>query len=124
MRLLRFFQFSLLFVFLLSVGALEAQDKKYITYKVKEGETIESIAKSLSVTPYDLLKLNRLPLRHWRLITRRPMVSMRVRSRFVVVLDKFANQVIEMILAEGNEMVEAFRLDGLNETFDTSVEIG
>ena len=52
------------------------------------------------------------------------MVSMRVRSRFVVVLDKFANQVIEMILAEGNEMVEAFRLDGLNETFDTGVEIG
>ena len=58
MRLLRFFQFSLLFVFLLSVATLEAQDKKYITYKVKEGETIESIAKSLSVTPYDLLKLN------------------------------------------------------------------
>ncbi len=58
MRLLRVFQFSLLLVFLLSVGTLEAQDKKYITYKVKEGETIESIAKSLSVTPYDLLKLN------------------------------------------------------------------
>jgi LysM repeat protein len=37
---------------------LEAQEKKYITYKVKEGESIQSIAKSLSVTPYDLLKLN------------------------------------------------------------------
>ena len=32
--------------------------KKYSTYRVKEGETIEIIAKKLSVTPYDLLKLN------------------------------------------------------------------
>ena len=32
MRLIRFFQFSLVFVFLLSIGALEAQNKKYITY--------------------------------------------------------------------------------------------
>jgi LysM repeat protein len=35
-----------------------AQQKKYITYRVKEGETIEIIAKKLSITPYDLLKLN------------------------------------------------------------------
>lgn len=58
MRLLRFFQCLLFFTLFLSTGALEAQEKKYITYKVKEGESIESIAKSLSVTPYDLLKLN------------------------------------------------------------------
>ena len=71
----------------------------------------------------DFFKPNRLPLGHWRLITRRPMVSMRVRSRFVVVLDKFANQVVEMILAEGNEMVEAFGLNGLNKSFDPGVQI-
>ena len=35
-----------------------AQDKKFITYKVKEGESIQSIAKTLAITPYDLLKLN------------------------------------------------------------------
>jgi LysM repeat protein len=40
-----------------SLGLL-AQDKKFVTYKVKEGETIQSISKSLSITPYDLLKLN------------------------------------------------------------------
>lgn len=49
-----------LFIFALVIcaGSLLAQEKKFITYKVKEGESIESIAKSLSVTPYDLLKLN------------------------------------------------------------------
>lgn len=35
-----------------------AQDKKFITYKVKEGESVQSISKTLSITPYDLLKLN------------------------------------------------------------------
>ena len=49
---------------------------------------------------------------------------MGVRSRFVIVLDKFANQVVEMILAEGNEMVETFGLDCLHKTFDPGVEIG
>jgi len=46
------------FLFLFAwVGAF-AQDKKFITYKVKEGETVQSISKALSITPYDLLKLN------------------------------------------------------------------
>ena len=46
--------------FLLIFGwvGLWAQDKKFITYKVKEGESIQSISKTLSITPYDLLKLN------------------------------------------------------------------
>ncbi len=57
-RLLKFLPCLLFFTLVLSTGVLEAQDKKYITYKVREGESIESIAKSLSVTPYDLLKLN------------------------------------------------------------------
>jgi len=57
-RLLKFIPCLLFFTLVLSTGVLEAQDKKYITYKVREGESIESIAKSLSVTPYDLLKLN------------------------------------------------------------------
>jgi len=46
------------FLFLFAwIGAF-AQDKKFITYKVKEGETVQSISKTLSITPYDLLKLN------------------------------------------------------------------
>ena len=48
----------LIIALLLGIGAVMAQDKKFVTYKVKEGETIQSIAKSLAITPYDLLKLN------------------------------------------------------------------
>jgi len=47
-----------LILFILGIFTSFAQQKKYITYKVKEGETIEIIAKKLSITPYDLLKLN------------------------------------------------------------------
>lgn len=54
MKHIRFVFFLLLF----SWFATNAQDKKFITYKVKEGETIQSISKTLSITPYDLLQLN------------------------------------------------------------------
>ena len=53
-RTIRLFIISLT----ICVGSLLAQEKKFTTYKVKEGESLQSIAKSLSVTPYDLLKLN------------------------------------------------------------------
>ncbi len=46
------------FLFLFGWVSVLAQDKKFITYKVKEGETVQSISKTLSITPYDLLKLN------------------------------------------------------------------
>ncbi|MGI9531368.1 LysM peptidoglycan-binding domain-containing protein [Lutimonas sp.] len=46
------------FLFLISCLSILAQDKKFITYKVKQGESIQSISKALSITPYDLLKLN------------------------------------------------------------------
>lgn len=46
------------FLFLFGWVSILAQDKKFITYKVQEGETIQSISKALSITPYDLLKLN------------------------------------------------------------------
>ena len=75
-------------------------------------------------TADNLFKANRLPFRHGRLLTRRPMVSMGMRPSFVVVLDKFANQVVEMILAKSNKMVEIFGLDRLNKTFHPGVEIG
>lgn len=54
MKNIKLFIFLLIFI---SMG-LRAQDKKFITYKVKEGETIQGISKALSITPYDLLKLN------------------------------------------------------------------
>jgi len=48
----------LIFLFILGIFSTLAQEKKFVTYKVGTGETIQSIAKSLSITPYDLLKLN------------------------------------------------------------------
>lgn len=47
----------LVFLFLTSVASF-AQQKKYITYIVKEGETIKSIAKEYDLSTRDLLKLN------------------------------------------------------------------
>ncbi len=44
--------------FFIGILSIFAQDKKYITYKVAEGETVQSISKKLSITPFDLLKLN------------------------------------------------------------------
>ena len=52
------------------------------------------------------------------------MVSIGVRSRLVVMVDELANQIVEMILAEGDEMVETFGLDGLNKTFNSGIQIG
>ncbi len=42
----------------LSFSFTYGQGKKYIKYQVQEGETIQSISQKLSITPYDLLKLN------------------------------------------------------------------
>lgn len=48
----------LIILFLIGCSTMLAQDKKFMTYKVKPGETIQSISKTLAITPYDLLKLN------------------------------------------------------------------
>ena len=50
---------SLLLLFLfLSTAILIAQQKKYVAYTVKKGETIKSIAKSYNLSKRDLLRLN------------------------------------------------------------------
>ncbi|HEY9168014.1 MAG TPA: LysM peptidoglycan-binding domain-containing protein [Lutibacter sp.] len=50
---------TLLFVFLfLFTGITIAQQKKYISYTVKKGETVKSIAKAYHITSRDLLQLN------------------------------------------------------------------
>jgi len=50
-------RFYILLLFFVTISTF-SQEKKYITYKVLPGETIESIAKKLSITPYNLLQLN------------------------------------------------------------------
>ena len=48
----------LIILFFIGTSVAFSQQKKFITHQVLEGETIQSISKSLSITPYDLLKLN------------------------------------------------------------------
>ena len=83
---------------------------------------LDHAAKPLSTC--NLFEKNRLPFGHGRLVTRRPVVSVRMWAGLVVVLREFANQIIEVILAEGDKVIEAFGLDCLNETFDLCVQIG
>ncbi|MBE0424330.1 MAG: LysM peptidoglycan-binding domain-containing protein [Lutibacter sp.] len=50
---------ALLFVFLFLFSAIAiAQQKKYVSYTVKKGETVKSIAKAYHITSKDLLQLN------------------------------------------------------------------
>lgn len=44
--------------FLLVTCTMFSQNKKYETYTVLEGETLQSIARKFSITPYNLIKLN------------------------------------------------------------------
>ncbi len=48
----------LLIVFLVSTFSVSAQQKKYITYKVKEGESVRNIAKDFDVKSKEILRLN------------------------------------------------------------------
>ena len=48
---------SFLLLFLVSIMAF-AQQKKYVPYTVKQGESIKSIAKNYDISTRDLLKLN------------------------------------------------------------------
>ena len=54
---MKYFQL-IIFIFFVGILSSIAQQKKYTTYKVAKGETIESISKGLLITPYSLLKLN------------------------------------------------------------------
>ena len=48
----------LIFIFVLSFAASCGQQKKYVSYKVKDGETMRVIAKRLDMKTKDLLRLN------------------------------------------------------------------
>ena len=54
MKHLKFFVFLCILTFSVSCG----QQKKYVQYKVKEGETLRVIAKKLDMKTRDLLRLN------------------------------------------------------------------
>jgi LysM repeat protein len=51
------FKLSLLLLLLVTFSIF-SQEKKYTTYQVQKGETLESITRKLAITPHDLLQLN------------------------------------------------------------------
>jgi len=51
------FKLFLLLLFFVTFSIF-SQEKKYTTYQVQQGETIESISRKLAITPFDLLQLN------------------------------------------------------------------
>ena len=46
------------------------------------------------------------------------MVSIGVRTGLVVIVGELANQIVEVVFAEGDEMVETFDLSGLDGSLD------
>lgn len=54
MNILKFLAFLFSFSFMMSCG----QQKRYISYKMKEGETIDQLAKRLDISKKELLRLN------------------------------------------------------------------
>ncbi len=75
-----------------------------------------------------LLHFNLIHLQRNNLIRnisqRRQMPSFRVRPMLVVVFHELIDDVIEMPLAEQDELVEAFMFDRLDEPLNPSVQIG
>ena len=72
----------------------------------------------------DVLEADRLPFGQRGWSRWRSVVSTGMGASLVVVLGEFGHEVVEMILAEGDEMVEAFRLDHLNKSLDPGIEVG
>ena len=57
LKFMKTFKFLITLIFL-TTSILGAQEKKYTSYIVKEGETIKSIAKEFDISTRDLLRLN------------------------------------------------------------------
>jgi LysM repeat protein len=82
MKHLKFFVFLCILTFTVSCG----QQKKYIEYKVKEGETMRVIAKKLDMKTRDLLRLN-------------PDISRKPKANTVIIIP---NKVMKTIISNND----------------------
>lgn len=112
-----------LFIALLSLFTviITAQQKKYISYEVKHGETLKSIADDYNISTKDLSNLN-------------PSVSRRpVMGTIIIVPNKnYGNPVSTTVINEGNKQVANSSdlyvvqpketLYGISKKFDISIE--
>ena len=108
------FKFLIVIIFL-TTSIIGAQEKKYTSYIVKEGETIRSIAKDFDISTRDLLRLN-------------PDVSRRPDSETVIIVPnrKYGKNMVESNL-DINGDVNIYEVQpketiyGISKKFDVSI---
>lgn len=82
----------LILIFFVGIFSIFAQEKRFITYTVLEGETIQSIAKKISATPYDILKLN-------------PDIEKNVKANDIIIIpNKAYNPALDISSADLSEI--------------------
>ena len=100
------------FLFLFSVIAI-AQQKKYVSYTVKKGETVKSIAKTYHITSKDLLKLN-------------PDMGKNIKENMVIIVPNSDYGKAEVKVANGNKktyfVLPKDTLYGISKMFGITIE--
>ncbi|OGS72881.1 MAG: hypothetical protein A3F91_15440 [Flavobacteria bacterium RIFCSPLOWO2_12_FULL_35_11] len=102
----------IVFLFLFSVIAI-AQQKKYVSYTVKKGETVKSIAKTYHITSKDLLKLN-------------PDMGKNIKENTVIIVPNLDYGKVEVKVANGNKktyfVLPKDTLYGISKMFGITIE--
>lgn len=102
----------IVFLFLFSVIAI-AQQKKYVSYTVKKGETVKSIAKTYHITSKDLLKLN-------------PDMGKNIKENAVIIVPNLDYGKVEVKVANGNKktyfVLPKDTLYGISKMFGITIE--
>lgn len=100
------------FLFLFSIIAI-AQQKKYVSYTVKKGETVKSIAKTYHITSKDLLKLN-------------PDMGKNIKENTVIIVPNMDYGKAEVKVANGNKktylVLPKDTLYGISKMFGITIE--
>ena len=105
---------TLLFVSLILFSCVTlAQQKKYVSYTVKEGETVKSIAKTYHITSKDLLKLN-------------PDMGKNLKPNTVIIVPNMDYGKAEVKAANGNKksylVLPKDTLYGISKMFGITIE--
>ncbi|HEY9222358.1 MAG TPA: LysM peptidoglycan-binding domain-containing protein [Lutibacter sp.] len=99
-------------LFLFSVIAI-AQQKKYVSYTVKKGETVKSIAKTYHITSKDLLKLN-------------PDMGKNIKENMVIIVPNLDFGKAEVKVTNGNKktyfVLPKDTLYGISKMFGITIE--
>ena len=73
------------------------------------------------LTTFNVVEPDGRPLRNLDLITRRPVVSMAMRAIGVEVGRERLDQVVEVVAAKNDEVLQAFMLDRLDDSLRSGI---